>query len=149
LDFTGHGDSEGSIGPDFINQQVADLGAALDWVATRKEIDSERIGVNGSSTGGNVAILRAATDPRIRVLVLRSPPCEGLYEVARRIAVPTLIVQGELDPVRVQTRRLFEVLTCEKKYTLIKGASHLYETPEALDQMIRATVDWFVDKLSG
>ena len=50
-----------------------DLAGALDYVASRPDVDSRRIGVFGMSTGGVVALLVAAGDERVRAIVAESP----------------------------------------------------------------------------
>ena len=55
------------------SQQVADLQAAVSFLATRPEVDVARIGVLGSSLGGSIAILAAAVDDRIRACVAACP----------------------------------------------------------------------------
>jgi len=55
-----------------VTGEIADLKTAVGWAQRRKEILKEKIGVNGLSLGGVVAILTAATDPRIKVVSLWS-----------------------------------------------------------------------------
>lgn len=61
--FSGNGDSEGRFEDSNITKEVEDLGAVLDAAGDR------RVVYVGHSMGGAVGLLRASTDPRIRVLV--------------------------------------------------------------------------------
>ncbi len=46
---------------------------ALDWMTTQPEIDASRLGVFGSSRGGELALLLGSYDPRLRVVVANAP----------------------------------------------------------------------------
>jgi pimeloyl-ACP methyl ester carboxylesterase len=147
IDFTGHGESEGAIQDDFLAQQLDDLGSLLDHVENIEVIDMKRIGVNGSSTGGIVALLKSIDDQRIKVLCLRAPPSHGLEHFALKVKVPTLVIQGERDPLLQDNMQLFNSLVCEKKMEIVKGAGHLFEEPEVGERMISITTEWFMHHL--
>jgi pimeloyl-ACP methyl ester carboxylesterase len=68
VDARGHGDSRGTA-MDFGWFGDLDVAAGTEFLATRPEIDSTRIGVVGFSMGGEEAIGAAAADPRIRAVV--------------------------------------------------------------------------------
>lgn len=68
LDARGHGDSGGTA-MDFGWYGDADLLAGVELLASRPEVDADRIGVVGLSMGGEEAIGAAAADPRIRAVV--------------------------------------------------------------------------------
>ncbi|MBI2865233.1 MAG: alpha/beta hydrolase [Chloroflexi bacterium] len=148
IDFTGHGDSEGTIEESSIDQQVDDLGSAVDFLAGRDDVDAQRLGVNGSSTGGTVAVIRAAGDPRIKALVLRSPRADGAIKAAYLVSAPTLIIAGQRDTVVVEEcNALYAALSGEKRLEMVKGAGHLFEQPEQLRQATELTIGWFQEKL--
>ncbi|MEM7165225.1 MAG: alpha/beta fold hydrolase [Planctomycetota bacterium] len=65
FDFAGRGESDGYLLDLSITGQMQDLRAALDDLERR---GAERIGVFGSSLGGTVALLTAATDSRIQTV---------------------------------------------------------------------------------
>ena len=48
-----------------MTQSVQDVRRTIDWIATRSEFDSTKIGVNGTSLGAMVAALAFAVDSRI------------------------------------------------------------------------------------
>jgi pimeloyl-ACP methyl ester carboxylesterase len=50
-----------------------DVQMILNYVDTRSDLDSTRVGMFGVGSGGAIAILAAAADPRIKVLNLLSP----------------------------------------------------------------------------
>jgi pimeloyl-ACP methyl ester carboxylesterase len=64
ISFSGNGNSGGSFEEATISKEVEDLGAVLDAVPV-----GIRVAYAGHSMGGAVGVIRAAADPRIRVLV--------------------------------------------------------------------------------
>ncbi len=100
LDLRGHGESQGSIGPDFA-PMVADVKAARRFLAGRSDV-AGRIGILGASLGANLAALAAADDPGVASLALLSPSLDyrGLrIEAAMRKigARPVLMVVSDDD----------------------------------------------------
>jgi len=70
FDFRGSGDSEGEFHEMTVSREIEDARAALDFLASRPEVDPARLGVLGLSLGGCVAACLAGTDERVRALVL-------------------------------------------------------------------------------
>jgi fermentation-respiration switch protein FrsA (DUF1100 family) len=68
LDARGHGDSDGTA-MDFGWYGDLDVGAAIDHLLTRDDVDPDRIGVLGLSMGGEEAIGAAAAHDAIRAVV--------------------------------------------------------------------------------
>jgi dienelactone hydrolase len=54
---------------DLLTQSVIDYRRAIDYLGTRHEIDTSRIGMLGYSMGGQMTFLLAASDPRIKTIV--------------------------------------------------------------------------------
>lgn len=96
--------------------EVDDVLAALDFLARRPDVDPERIYLGGHSTGGTMALLAAASGPRVRGVFAFGPVAVAYYgetgtaldraegkELAMRspvvfmeyIRVPTLVIEGE------------------------------------------------------
>jgi dienelactone hydrolase len=55
------------VGETMIGWRVWDVMRTLDYIATRTELDSARVGCVGISGGGTITLFSAALDPRIRV----------------------------------------------------------------------------------
>ena len=66
LDMRGHGASEGERYSCNQDQWAADVVSAMDYLETRPEVDKNRFGLVGLSSGGT-AVLRAAARPDTRV----------------------------------------------------------------------------------
>jgi len=88
-------------------QTVVDYRRALDYLASRGEIDTERIGLIGYSMGGTQAFLLTGVEPRIKVSVACVTPAERdkfspiapqsqTYGIGER---PFLMIMGRDDPM--------------------------------------------------
>lgn len=150
FDFTGHGESEGTLAESTPDQQLDDLNAAIDTLQGVEEADTGRLGVVGSSSGGAVALMGAATDARIRALVLRSANPAGTGDAADRVTVPTLLVVGERDePIRSANEELMVHFSAAGRLEVVPKGDHLFEDPEALRRAVELTVDWFAEHLGS
>jgi predicted phosphoribosyltransferase/dienelactone hydrolase len=148
FDFSGDGDSEGVMEESTLGQQDDDLAAALDVLKRFDEIDTARIGVAGASSGAAVALDRAAADPRIRVLALRSANPAGAEDAAGLITTPTMLVVGEHDlQIREANEALLARLRGPKRLEVVEGGDHLFEDPVALRRATAAMVSWLTTYL--
>lgn len=109
---------------DAIVQTVVDYRRALDYLATRSEIDTTRIGIYGGSMGTFHGSYLAAFEPRIKAFVMRGPGLghdrwnttvqinDTLHYVARIGEIPVILFSGYYDnPWAVQgTLRLLDLL---------------------------------------
>lgn len=90
---------------DMVVQSVIETRRAMDYLATRPEIDTSRIGAIGFSMGGMMVFNLAALDPRVKVAVAAVTPI--LKEAHSAMAVhnfapyikgkPFLMLMGEQD----------------------------------------------------
>jgi len=69
MDMRGCGESEGERGRVICMEQVEDTKNAISYLATRTEVDPNRIGCFGSSFGGAVAIYTAGVDRRVAAVI--------------------------------------------------------------------------------
>lgn len=70
LDLRGHGGSQGQREWSKMSQ---DATAAYTWLASRPEVNANRIGFIGASIGANLSLNLAAGQPGVKTLVLLSP----------------------------------------------------------------------------
>ena len=100
FDFTGRGESDGeviSLGA----HEAQDLRSALDSLAARPEIDPLRLAVGGRSMGAAAALFLAASDARVKALVLDSP-FSDLGELVNRTIASYHIPSFPLGPVLLE-----------------------------------------------
>ena len=72
IDLSGHGDSEGDLRTLLPKDHVADATAAYDFLLDQPTVDPDRMGVVGTSYGGNIAAL-LCRDRTPKSLLLRAP----------------------------------------------------------------------------
>ncbi len=150
LDLAGHGESEGTPAESSPEEQAGDLGAALDELEQRRDIDPRGIGLLGSGTGALSALLRAERDPRARVMVLHGPRSPEVLDVVRRVALPVLIVVGSQDDQMLQAALALQAaLVGEKKVAVVEGALGPFDDPAHRQEIAILTVDWFLRHLRG
>ncbi len=69
FDYRGCGDSEGERAFILCLDQVEDTKNALTYMASRPDVDGDRIGLIGSSFGGAVAAYTGGVDPRVAAVI--------------------------------------------------------------------------------
>src|SRR5919205_4646053 len=69
FDYKGSGDSDGPQSRLAPYSRVADVQAALSFLAATPEADPERLGIYGTSYGGATVVFVAAIDPRVKCVV--------------------------------------------------------------------------------
>lgn len=74
FDWPGHGGSEGSIR--WSTPERDALTAAINWVAARQDVDPQRVGGLGFSMGAYLMAQVAATDQRLRAVMLLAVPSD-------------------------------------------------------------------------
>ena len=83
-------------------ERAADAKAALRWLASRPDVDPNRIHVMGWSNGGSTVLYAikgsvAPGEPRFRSAVAFYPGCRALTREPYRSSVPLLIEIGDAD----------------------------------------------------
>jgi len=126
--------------------------AAVDWLREAPSTKHLPVGLFGASTGGGAACVAAARSPGdVRAVVSRGgrPDLAG-EEALRRVQAPTLLIVGERDDVVLDLNRAAATqIHAEHRIAVVRGASHLFEEPGALDQVARLAAAWFVQHLSA
>jgi predicted phosphoribosyltransferase/pimeloyl-ACP methyl ester carboxylesterase len=138
FDLSGHGESNDD--PRGAAAYVDDLAAVYGWGCAQPGVDARRMLVAGSSMGGTVAV-EAVREGRLAPppagMVLRAPPIERSELVA--VTVPMLVAVGSNDPLLGDIRAAVEGHRVAK-LVVIPGASHLFEEPGTLDNVLNETV---------
>jgi len=118
---------------------------ATDWLRGQPVTRGLSIGYFGASTGAGAALVAAAGCPSlIHAVVSRGGRPDLAGSALARVTAPTLlIVGGEDHPVIKLNRRALDELRCEKKLSIVPGASHLFEEPGTLEQAAKAASTWF------
>jgi cephalosporin-C deacetylase-like acetyl esterase len=136
---------------------VQDLGRSIDYLESRKDIDTQKLAFLGGSLGGAVGPLLIAVEPRFKVAVLvsggsfeRVPPEVDPWNFAPRVKIPVLMQNGRDDflfSVEASQLPLFRLLGTpekDKKRILYDGAHNIL----ARLDLTRDMLDW-LDRYLG
>lgn len=125
------------------------LGARVaEAIAGTSRMDQLRdlpIGLFGASTGAAAALVAAAQEPgRVAAVVSRGGRPDLAAEALREVRAPTLLIVGGLDDdvleLNCEAQRL---LRCESQLEVVPGATHLFEEPGTLEQVVVKAAAWF------
>jgi putative phosphoribosyl transferase len=124
--------------------------AATEWVRGQPVARDLSVGYFGASTGAAAALIAAAIDPGIDAVVSRGGRPDLAGDALRRVRAPTLLIVGGDDDVVIElNRQAYELLPGEKKLVIVPGATHLFEEPGTLDEVVRLATNWFQLHLKG
>ncbi len=148
FDFTGHGRSDGTPDDATDQQMLEDVHAVYQNITQLHEVDPQRLGLNGSGTGGMIALYYAENQPLIKALVIRGPVCGREIDAARKVTAPTLLIHAERDtaledPISV----LDQELRATHELLRVPNSNRMFDDPVSRELMFSATADWFVDHL--
>lgn len=74
--------------PEALGASVHDVQMILNYLATRDDIDTDRIGMYGQGSGGTIAILSASVDSRIKAIDILDPWGDWPDWIAGSIQIP-------------------------------------------------------------
>ncbi|MGW8369634.1 MAG: SUMF1/EgtB/PvdO family nonheme iron enzyme, partial [Gammaproteobacteria bacterium] len=129
-----------------------DVRRAVDYLESRRDIDSGALAYFGSSMGGQYAAMNLALEPRFKAAVLSLggvnpthgflPEVDPLSYVAR-VSTPLLLLSGELDniyPLETSAKPFFSQLgtpAANKKHVIAPGGHFIPR-----EVLVRETLDW-------
>ncbi|TCV90713.1 dienelactone hydrolase family protein [Sulfurirhabdus autotrophica] len=120
--------------------------AATQWIKHESATKNLPIGYFGASTGAAAALQAAAeAGKEISAVVSRGgrPDLAGnsaLYNVKS----PTLLLIGGFDDVVTElNREAYSHMNCPKEFSIIQGATHLFEEPGTLEEVAHQAAAWF------
>src|SRR5262249_49698815 len=137
------GPSTLDVGPNAARDEVIawskDVSRAIDYLQTRSDIDSSRIGYYGISAGADAGLVILALEPRVKASVVQGGgPVNGVAQLPEadlvnfgpRIRTPTLLLYGRNDallPADTFQAPLFRLLgtPAEHKRHAILTGGHL------------------------
>jgi|SRR5687767_9979965 len=118
---------------------------ATDWAQERPDLQQLPIGYFGASTGAAAALIGAAARPSVvRAVVSRGGRPDLAGDALPRVQAPTLlIVGGDDEPVIEMNREAMSQMQSAVELEIVPGATHLFEEPGTLEQVMDLASDWF------
>ena len=121
--------------------------AATDWLETRDVVRDLPVGYFGASTGAAAALIAAAERPlRARAVVSRGGRPDLADRALARVQAPTLLIVGSHDePVIAMNENARGQMppTTVAEIAIVPGASHLFEEPGTIEQVMGLAAGWF------
>ena len=125
-----------------------DLGRTVDYMETRPDLDTKKLGFYGVSLGADEGPRLVAVDGRFKTLVLVSgglftnpPPETDAWNFAPRVHIPVLMLNGRSDfmvPFEPNQRLLFEALGTKDKVFKRHDGGHanLVTRPDLIGEIL-------------
>ena len=125
------------------------LARVTEWIKRNGKISGLPLGYFGASTGAAAALRAAAALPgSVRAVVSRGGRPDMAGEQLPNVAAPTLLIVGGDDTEVLTLNELaYEKLTCEKRLEVVEGATHLFEEPGTMDEVMELATEWFEQHL--
>jgi eukaryotic-like serine/threonine-protein kinase len=146
----------GHQGTEWVIKWVKDFRRSIDYLETRPDIDTSKLGFYGHSWGGIMGGIIPAVEGRLAVNILI---CGGFWEEAlpevsglnyvSRVKIPTLMLNGKYDytfPLDNNAKPFFNLLGSPKKDKI----QRVYDTDHYVTKsdIIKEALDW-LDKYFG
>ena len=141
---------------ELVIQTVKDFRRCIDYLETRRDIDSGKIAYEGMSWGGSMGPLITAVEERLKASVLISGsllatrrPEINRVNFVRQVKVPTLILNGRFDTLQSfeeTIKPMFDLLgtPAEHKKLILYDTDHI----PPRNEYIKETLAW-LDKYLG
>ena len=103
----------------------------------------------GASTGAVAAVAAAARlGARVRAVVSRGGRPDLAEPYLPCVSAPTLLIVGGDDEVVLDlNRHAPAALSCERRLVIVRGATHLFPEPGALEKVAALAGDWITQHL--
>jgi putative phosphoribosyl transferase len=132
---------------------------AVDWLRQDLAADGEPpgdlplrtlpLGLFGASTGAASALITAAARPdAVGAIVCRGGRPDLAPAALPRVRCPTLLIVGGADlEVLALNQQAASAMTAPHHLAVVRGASHLFPEPGALEAVCSLARDWFLTHL--
>jgi len=119
--------------------------AATDWSGGREDLRALPLGYFGASTGAAAALIGAAERPaRVRAVVSRGGRPDLAGAALPLVEAPTLLIVGSRDePVIEMNEAARARLRARTDVAIVPGATHLFEEPGTIEQVMALAAGWF------
>ena len=125
--------------------------SAVDWAAGRDGLRALPIGLFGASTGAAAALIAAAErQSAVRAVVSRGGRPDLAGDALPRVQAPSLLIVGSRDePVIELNQAAMRRMPGTVELAIVPGATHLFEEPGTIEQVMTLAGEWFQRWLAG
>lgn len=127
------------------------LTGSIGWLKERSDTADLPVGLFGASTGAGAALVAASFRKEdVAAVVSRGGRPDLAAEALPGVAAPTLLVVGGADEIVIDlNRQALANMTAPTRLEIVPGATHLFEEPGKLDQVVELARDWFQEHLTA
>ncbi|MGE3608360.1 MAG: dienelactone hydrolase family protein [Bacteriovoracaceae bacterium] len=119
---------------------------ATDWLIQSEYYHSLPIAYFGASTGSAAAIVAgskiSSRVPLFTIISRGGRPDLAKEEILRKIKIPVLLIVGSLDDEVIRLNELAQNELTNSKISLVPGATHLFEEPGKLEEVVNLSHIW-------
>ena len=127
------------------------LARAAEWVRDHPAVAGLPVALFGASTGAAAALVAASDRSReFAAVVSRGGRPDLAGDRLAHVTAPTLLIVGGDDTVVIGlNREAHRSLRCERRLSIVPGATHLFEEPGTLESVAELAAAWFVEHCTG
>jgi putative phosphoribosyl transferase len=121
------------------------------WLGRDRDTRDLRLGYFADGTGAAAALVAATRwpEPVAAIVLPGGRPDLAWGELADVTAPTLLIVAAQDEQVREANRMALALLGCRKRLVIVPGVTHLFEQPEAVENVAHLAENWFVRHLDS
>jgi putative phosphoribosyl transferase len=124
---------------------------ATHWFMNSSFYQKEPLAYFGASTGAAAALVAAArtieTTPLFAVVSRGGRADLAGFDFLNQVFVPTLLIVGNHDTEVIRMNEVAMEELPDAKLILIPGATHLFEEPGTLAEVVNVAIDWLDQKI--
>jgi dienelactone hydrolase len=116
----------------------------LEWIAHQPHLEAMPIGLFGANTGAASALIAATRMRSVAAVVSRAGRPDLAHEALPQVSAPLLLIVGAHDhEVLELNRRALRQINAPAKLHIVEGASHEFDEPGTLGEVMVAATAWF------
>lgn len=123
---------------------------ATKWLVESSHYKGEAIVYFGASTGAGAALIAASKAPQdiplLTVISRGGRPDLAGKSILQKVFVPVLLIVGSLDREVITLNEIALVDLPNAKLQFIEGATHLFEEPGKMSEVVTCSLDWLEEQ---
>jgi alpha-beta hydrolase superfamily lysophospholipase len=127
------------------------LKLATGWLLSSPYYKGQPLVYFGASTGAGAALIAASKltgdFPLLTIISRGGRPDLAGASFLKEVFVPVLLIVGSLDDEVINLNEIAQVHLHNAKLQLVEGATHLFEEPGKLAEVVKVSADWLDEQL--